>query len=153
MTPPWEVGKPYQLHKYKFGKTFWIERPEDREQIVITKAFRGQPPPRLILLPTSSKLPTGHGLYSRGRPSTTTRPGETTSTVTSISSHEQNVTKDFTRDQNFWFQSTMLPELKVYNHGLSPLPMQNPSSKLILGIKSLFVNRFSKFLLHIFGQT
>ena len=33
----------------------------------------------------------------------------------------------------------MLPELKVYDHGLSPLPMQNPDSKLFLGIKSLFV--------------
>ena len=33
----------------------------------------------------------------------------------------------------------MMPELKVYDHGLSPLPMQNPHSKLILGITSLFV--------------
>ena len=48
--------------------------------------------------------------------------------------------------------STMLPELKVYDHGLSLLPMQNPYSKLILGIKSLFVNRFSKLLLHILRQ-
>ena len=36
----------------------------------------------------------------------------------------------------------MLLELKVYYHGLSPLPVQNPYSKLTLGIKSLFVNRF-----------
>ena len=43
----------------------------------------------------------------------------------------------------------MLPELEVYDHGLSPLPMQNPYSKLILVIKSLFVNRLSKFLLHV----
>ena len=54
-----------------------------------------------------------------------------------------------TRDQNVLFKSTKLPELKVCDHGLSPLPMQNPYSKLILGIKSLFVNRFSKGLLHI----
>ena len=46
----------------------------------------------------------------------------------------------------------MLPELEVYDHRLSPLPMQNPNSKLILGIKYLFVNRFSKFLLHILQQ-
>ena len=46
----------------------------------------------------------------------------------------------------------MLPELKVYDHGLSPLPMKSPYSKLILDIKSLFVNRFSKFLLHILRQ-
>ena len=46
----------------------------------------------------------------------------------------------------------MLPELKVYDQGLSPLPMQNPYSKLILDIKSLFVNRFSKCLLHILRQ-
>ena len=52
------------------------------------------------------------------------------------------------RDQNYLFKSMMLPELKVYYHGLSPLPMQTPYSKLILGIQSLFVNRFSKFLLH-----
>ena len=29
----------------------------------------------------------------------------------------------------------MLPELKVYNHGLSPLPMQNPYSKINFGHK------------------
>ena len=46
----------------------------------------------------------------------------------------------------------MFPELKVYDHGLSPLSMQNPFSKLILGIKSLFVNRFSKCLLYILRQ-
>ena len=42
-----------------------------------------------------------------------------------------------------------MPELKVHDHGLFPLPMQNPYSKLILGIKSLFVNQFWKVLLHI----
>ena len=57
-----------------------------------------------------------------------------------------------TRDQNFWFKSMMLSELKVYDHGLSPLPMQNPYSKLIPVIKSLFVNCFSKFLLHTLLQ-
>ena len=31
----------------------------------------------------------------------------------------------------------MLPKLKVYDHRLPPLPMQNPYSKLIFGIKSL----------------
>ena len=55
-------------------------------------------------------------------------------------------------DQNFLFKSKLLPELKVYGHGLSPLPMQNLYSKLILGIKSLFVKGFSKFLLHILRQ-
>ena len=55
-------------------------------------------------------------------------------------------------DENFLFESKMLPELKVCDHGLSPLPMQNPYSKLIFGIKSLFVNRFSNFLLHILRQ-
>ena len=49
-----------------------------------------------------------------------------------------------TRDQNFLFKSKMLPELKVYNHGLSPFPMQNPYSKLILGIKSLFIKSIFK---------
>ena len=38
--------------------------------------------------------------------------------------------------------STMLQELKVYEHGLSPLPGQNPYSKLILGINFLFDNLF-----------
>ena len=46
----------------------------------------------------------------------------------------------------------MLPELKVYHHGLAPLAMQNSYSELILGIKSLLVNQFSKFLLHILRQ-
>ena len=39
--------------------------------------------------------------------------------------------------------SGQLLELKVYHHGLSPLPMRNPCSKLILGIKSLFVKTFA----------
>ena len=38
------------------------------------------------------------------------------------------------------------PKLKF-----SPLPMQNPFSKTFLDIKFLFVNRFSKFWLHILG--
>ena len=38
----------------------------------------------------------------------------------------------------------MLPELKVYDHGLSPLPMQNPYTKTILGINSLLTD-FQKF--------
>ena len=46
----------------------------------------------------------------------------------------------------------MLSELKVYDHGLSPLPMQNPYSKLLLDKNALFVKRFSKFLLHILRQ-
>ena len=46
----------------------------------------------------------------------------------------------------------MLPELKVHDHGLPPLPMQYPYSKLILDIESLFVKRFSQFLLHILRQ-
>ena len=37
----------------------------------------------------------------------------------------------------------MLPELKVYAHGLSPLPMQSPYSKLILGIKYLYLFKIS----------
>ena len=53
---------------------------------------------------------------------------------------------------NFLFKSEMLLKLNVYDHGLFPLPMRNPYSKLILGIKSLFVDRFSKFLLHILRQ-
>ena len=57
--------------------------------------------------------------------------------------------KRLTRDQNFWFKSIMLPGFKVYDNGLSPLPMQNPYSKIIL-----FVNRFFFFffLLHILWQ-
>ena len=39
----------------------------------------------------------------------------------------------------------MFLELKVYDHGLSPLPMQNPYSRLILAIKSLFINRCSTY--------
>ena len=57
-----------------------------------------------------------------------------------------------TRDQNFDTSHQFLPESKVYDHGLSPLTMQNPYSKLFLGIKSVFVNLFSKILLHILQQ-
>ena len=51
--------------------------------------------------------------------------------------------KTYQRPTLFLFMSTFLPELKVYDHGLSPLPVQNPYSKLMFGIKSLFVDRFS----------
>ena len=43
----------------------------------------------------------------------------------------------------------MLPELQVYDHGLSPLPVEIPFSKLVLGVKLVFVDRFSEFLLRI----
>ena len=36
--------------------------------------------------------------------------------------------------------------MKIYDHGLPPLLMQNPYSKFILAIKTLSVDRFSKFL-------
>ena len=40
----------------------------------------------------------------------------------------------------------MLPELKVCDdHGLSLLPVQNPYSKLILGIKSFLLTDFQFF--------
>ena len=58
-----------------------------------------------------------------------------------------NVSKDLP-ELNFCFK-LILPEMTVYDHGLSPFPMQNSYSKSILDIKSLFVNRFSIFLLHI----
>ena len=54
--------------------------------------------------------------------------------------------------QNFWIKPTFLPEFKVYVPGLSPLPLQNPYSKLIFGIIVLFVIQFSKFLLYILRQ-
>ena len=59
----------------------------------------------------------------------------------------------FTWGQNLWIKLTILPELKVYDHGLSPLPMQNPYSKLFLSIKILIIIRFPKCLLHILRQT
>ena len=41
---PREVGKPYPLaKKYKFGKTFWIERPDDGEQIIIQAFWKERP--------------------------------------------------------------------------------------------------------------
>ena len=49
-------------------------------------------------------------------------------------------------------KSTILPELKVNVHRLSPLPIQNPYSKLILGLNFLFLNQFSKILPHILRQ-
>ena len=61
--------------------------------------------------------------------------------------------KRLTRDQNFWFKSTiivMLPELKVHDHELSPLPMQNPYSKLSFCTKANFVNRFLFIYLFFF---
>ena len=45
----------------------------------------------------------------------------------------------------------MMPELVGYDHGLSSLPMQNPYSKLILGITSLqvrFINLISMQFFH-----
>ena len=37
-----------------------------------------------------------------------------------------------------------LHKTKIYDHGLSPLIMQNPYSKFILAIKTLIFDRFSK---------
>ena len=49
-----------------------------------------------------------------------------------------------------------LPEIKtliqINNVAESPLPIQNPYSKLLFGIKSLFLNRFSNILLNILWQ-
>ena len=36
----------------------------------------------------------------------------------------------------------MFPELKIYDHELPPLPMQNPYSKLILGLKFYLLSDF-----------
>ena len=38
----------------------------------------------------------------------------------------------------------MLHKIKIYDHGLSPLLMQNPYSKIILVLKTLSIDRFSK---------
>ena len=40
-----------------------------------------------------------------------------------------------------------------HDHRLSPFPMQNPNSKSVLAIKTLFVHVFSKFLQVLLGQT
>ena len=46
-TRPREVGKPYRLDdKYKFWKTFWIERQDDGEQIVIVQKGKQKSPGR-----------------------------------------------------------------------------------------------------------
>ena len=60
--------------------------------------------------------------------------------------------KILTSYQNFWIMSTILPESNFYDHGLSPLPIENSYSNLILGINSLHVNQFSKFMLPILRQ-
>ena len=59
--------------------------------------------------------------------------------------------KTYQRTKCF-IQVVIVARTEVYDHGLSPLPMQNPYSELILGIKSLFVYRFSKSLLQILRQ-
>ena len=59
----------------------------------------------------------------------------------------------FTWGQNLWMKPTILPELKVYDNGLSPFLMQNPYSKLFLGIKILFVIQLPIYLLYILQQT
>ena len=43
-------------------------------------------------------------------------------------------------------ESRILHKIKIHYHGLSPLLMQNSYFKLILAIKMLSVDRFSKFL-------
>ena len=45
--------------------------------------------------------------------------------------------------------SNILTRTQVYDLGLSPIPMQNPYTKLLFGLNFLFVIQFSKFLLHI----
>ena len=48
-------------------------------------------------------------------------------------------------------KSTHLPESKVKDIWIVPLPMQNAYLKTFLDVKFLFVNRFSRFLRHILG--
>ena len=58
--------------------------------------------------------------------------------------------------QNLHDQVKLLEKKKkhiFHDHRLSPLPMQNPYSKFLLVIKTLFVHRFSKFLQVLLGQT
>ena len=54
--------------------------------------------------------------------------------------------KILTLDQTIVFKSKLLHKTKIYDHGLSPLLMQNPYSKFILFIKTSFFDRFSKLL-------
>ena len=54
--------------------------------------------------------------------------------------------KILTCDQFIVFKSRMLHNMKIYDHVLSPLLMQNPYSKFILAINTLTVDRFSKCL-------
>ena len=42
------------------------------------------------------------------------------------------------------FKSKILHKIKIYDHELSPLLMQNPYSKFILAIKTLIFDRFKK---------
>ena len=46
---------------------------------------------------------------------------------------------------NHRVQVKNVAENEIYDHGLPPLPMQNPYSKFILAIKTLSVGRFSNF--------
>ena len=39
--------------------------------------------------------------------------------------------KRLSRGKNFSMKPTFFPQFKVYDHGLSPLPLQNPYSKLL----------------------
>ena len=39
----------------------------------------------------------------------------------------------------------MLLELKIHDHGLSPLPMQSPHSKLMFGTKIYLLTDFQNF--------
>ena len=66
--------------------------------------------------------------------------------------------------KSLWNDTNDLPETsslpskiskntQFHDHGLSPLPMQIPYSKFILAIKTLSVNRLSKFLQVLLGQT
>ena len=49
------------------------------------------------------------------------------------------------RGQKFWNKPTFLLEFKVYDHGLSPLPMQNAFQlEVDFGINVLFVIGFPK---------
>ena len=48
-TRPQEMGKAFPLReKCTFGKTFWTERPDDREQIVIVQSHRRQRPHEIL---------------------------------------------------------------------------------------------------------
>ena len=72
---------------------------------------------------------------------------------TMIAQNRYKMTQMTNLIQNLHNQVKKIVKYSFYDHGVSPLPKQNPYSKFILSIKTLSADQYLKLLQVLLGQT